>query len=259
MASLVEVKRVSKTYTTLFGGSPFRAVNDLSMMINSGSIYGLLGPNGAGKTTLIKMICGLVVPTSGTIVLDGYDVSKNPEKSRIRLGAVLEGNRNIHWRLSPIENLCYFGQLRSQSRADILKRAERLLSDLNLMDKKDTLVSKLSRGMQQKVSIAVALISDPEVILLDEPTLGLDVETSIDIKGYLKDLAKGGKAILLTTHQLDLAQAVCDVVGIVKRGELVREIKLKDGEILDNQGNYSLEAIFLDTVREEKNDKEVRR
>lgn len=246
MTKLIEVKEVSKVYSSLTGRNPFVAVDKVSLSINRGSIYGLLGLNGAGKTTLVKMICGLVLPTGGSIILDGHDISKNPELSRRRIGAVLEGNRNIHWRLSPLENLYYFGYLRNQSRADITRRGMKLLADLNLLDKKDVLVSKLSRGMQQKVSIAVALISDPEIILLDEPALGLDVEISITIREYLNGLAKQNKAVLLTTHQMDLAQAVCDTVGVIKSGRLVKEIKI--GGI---SKWFSLEKFFLDTVRDE--------
>lgn len=243
MAKLVEIANISKIYTTFFGRETCRAVLDVNLSINSGSIYGLLGQNGAGKTTLIKMICGLINPTEGSILVNGYNTRTHPEPARAKLGAVLEGNRNVHWRMSPLENLCYFGLRCNQSKKDILKRGERLLTNLNLMEKRDALVGDLSRGMQQKVAIAVSLISDPEVLLLDEPTLGLDIETSMNIRTYLLELAKEGKAILLTTHQMDLAEFVCDTVGIIKRGKLIRESSLRDNR--NDPPKFSLRDFYL--------------
>src|SRR5262249_5065163 len=154
------------------------AVADLNMSIPEGEVFSFLGPNGAGKTTTIKMVCGLITPTSGQITLNGYDIARQSRKAVSQIGVVLEGARNIYWRLSAWENLLYFGRLRGCSDKKLKALAEQLLRELDLWDRRNDPVRFFSRGMQQKIALASALVTDPSIILLDEPTLGLDVEAA---------------------------------------------------------------------------------
>ena len=196
------------------------AVHDVSLDIAPGEVLAFLGPNGAGKTTVIKMIAGLIRPDAGWVRIEDYDPHLNPQSLRL-LGAVLEGNRNLYWRLTPAENLEYFGVLRGLSGRVARQRGQVLLEQFNLVHKRRALVQSLSRGMQQKLAIAVALVHKPRLLLLDEPTLGLDVEATEEVKQLIRSIASEGRAILLTTHQLAIAEELSDQVAIINKGEIV--------------------------------------
>lgn len=204
------------------GKGRFEAVKDVSLRICAGEVLAFLGPNGAGKTTTIKMIGGLVRPDAGKVSIDGLDPHRQSMALK-RVGAVLEGNRNLYWRLTPLENIEYFGGLRQVPRQVARQRGEQLLEQFGLSDKRKTPVQKLSRGMQQKLAIAVALVHQPTLLLLDEPTLGLDVEASETVKVLVRDIAAAGCAILLTTHQLDVAEELSDRVAIIRQGQIIAE------------------------------------
>ena len=209
-------------------GPPVHAVAGLSLSAPAGQVLGLLGPNGAGKTTTIKMLCGLVTPTSGRARLNGYDVARQRPMAVRQVGAVLEGARNVYWSLSAWQNLLYFGRLRGLTRRQIAPRAEELLRSLDLWERRDQAVGGFSRGMQQKVAIAAALITDPPILLLDEPTIGLDVQTARTVKDWIAKLAhEQGKTIVLTTHQLDLAQELSDRVAIIHQGRLLTDLPVR--------------------------------
>lgn len=222
----IEIDSLSKTY----GGGKrpdVRAVQDISMSVGAGEVFGLLGPNGAGKTTTIKMIAGLVTPTAGTVRLNGYDISKKRSAAVLQIGAVLEGGRNIYWTLSAWQNLLYFGRLKGLRGAEIRPQAESLLEDLGLWERRSEPVGGFSRGMQQKVAIASALITDPPILLLDEPTIGLDVEAARTVKGWITSLARDqDKTILLTTHQLHVAEELCTRVAIIRDGIIAADLPL---------------------------------
>ncbi|WNZ25293.1 ABC transporter ATP-binding protein [Leptolyngbya sp. NK1-12] len=198
------------------------AVQNVSLQISAGEVLAFLGPNGAGKTTTIKIIAGLIVPDAGQVKISGRDPHRDPKALR-SIGAVLEGNRNVYWRLTPEENLEYFGVLRGLSQRVARQRSQILLERFDLQDKRRALTQTLSRGMQQKLAIAVALIHDPQLLLLDEPTLGLDVEATENVKRLVREIAAEGRAILLTTHQLDIAEDLSDRVAIINQGEIVVE------------------------------------
>ncbi len=208
--------------------TPVRAVENLSLSVPVGQVVGLLGPNGAGKTTTIKMMCGLVAPTSGRVLLSGYDVARERPMAVRQVGAVLEGARNVYWQLSAWQNLLYFGRLKGLPRKLIAPRAESLLRSLDLWERRHQAVGGFSRGMQQKVAIAAALIADPPILLLDEPTLGLDVQTARTVKHWIAQLAhEQGKTIVLTTHQLALAQELCDRIAIIHQGRLLTDLPVR--------------------------------
>lgn len=204
-------------------GQAICAVKDVSLAIAPGEVVSFLGPNGAGKTTTIKMLAGLIVPDAGSVTIMGRNPHHQP-RAREDLGAVLEGNRNLYWRLTPIENLEYFGVLRGLSRRVARQRGHELLDRFGLAAKQQTATQALSRGMQQKLAIAVALVHQPKLLLLDEPTLGLDVEATETVKELVRQIAADeGRAILLTTHQLDIAEQLSDRVVIIRQGVIIAE------------------------------------
>jgi ABC-2 type transport system ATP-binding protein len=225
----IELAGLTKRYRR--GKGWFTAVNDVTLSVPPGQVIGLLGPNGAGKTTTIKMACGLIVPTAGTIRLNGYDVERRRADAVRQIGAVLEGSRNVYWPLTAWQNLMYFGRLKGLRTAEIRPRAERLLADLGLWDRRDEAVGSYSRGMQQKVAIAAALITDPPILLLDEPTIGLDVEAARTVRDWIAHLAADeGKTIVLTTHQLAIVQELAGRIAVIRGGEIIAD--LPTGELL---------------------------
>lgn len=217
----IKLEALSKTYHSQ-SKKEVRAVHHLDLMVEPGQVFGFLGANGAGKTTTIKMICGLILPSAGTITVGGYDLARHRAAVMSQIGAVLEGTRNIHWRLSAWENVMYAGHLKTCSGRPLRQRAERLLRELDLWDRRNDPTRLFSRGMQQKVAIACALISDPQIVLLDEPTLGLDFQAARTVKEWVSRLVQEqGKTVILTTHQLDIAQDLCQHVAIMRRGQLL--------------------------------------
>ncbi len=207
----------------------FTAVNDVTLTVPAGQVIGLLGPNGAGKTTTIKMACGLILPTAGTIRINGYDIGRRRADAVRQIGAVLEGSRNVYWPLTAWQNLMYFGRLKGLRAREIKPRAERLLTGLGLWERRDETVGSYSRGMQQKVAIAAALITDPPVLLLDEPTIGLDVQAARTVKDWIAHLAAGeGKTIVLTTHQLPIVQELADRIAVIRNGSVIADLPTAD-------------------------------
>ena len=228
----IEIEALSKVFRRR-SGEEIAAVSTLDLAVEAGQVFGFLGSNGAGKTTTLKMACGLVIPTTGTVRLNGYDVRSQRGRAMQQIGAVLEGTRNVYWRMNAWQNLLYFGRIKGVSSSQWLKaRAEELLRELELWERRKDPVGEYSRGMQQKVAIAAALIADPPIVLLDEPTLGLDVQASRTVQEWVTELAKErGKTVVLTTHQLDMAESLCDRVAIMSRGRLLTH--RPTGELLD--------------------------
>jgi len=218
----IEIKNLTKRFSG--GEQDAIAVNDLSLSIPHGQVFGFLGPNGAGKTTTIKMICGLIEQSSGQVFLNGFHVLKQRAEAMRQIGVILEGARNIYWQLSAWENLLYYGRLKGQAGTHLTTQAEMLLKELDLWDLRYENVGAFSRGTQQKVAIACALVANPPIILLDEPTLGLDVHAARMVKVWIEKLAQEyGKTIVLTTHQLDIAEQLCDRVAIMQEGRLIAD------------------------------------
>lgn len=224
----IKIEHLCKSYRQRHHGM-VHAVQDLSLSIPKGQILGFLGANGAGKTTTIKMICGLIIPSSGSVQVNGYNLAREHSAVMQQIGAVLEGTRNIYWRLSPWQNLRYFGHLKGYRGKELKTRAEQLLRELDLWERRDDPIRMFSRGMQQKVAIACALIADPPIVLLDEPTLGLDIQAARTVKEWIHLLARErGKTVVLTTHQLDMAQELCDYVAIMRKGQLITHLPLEN-------------------------------
>ena len=210
---LLQVNELRKTYAT-----GFEAVKGISLQVNKGEIVALLGPNGAGKTTLISTICGITNPSSGSVFIDGYDISKNFRDARKLIGLVPQDIT-----LEPFEkvlNTINFSRgLFGKKKDDAL--TEKVLTKLSLWDKRDSRIMELSGGMKRRVLIAKALIHEPRLLFLDEPTASVDVELRQSMWDVVADLKKDGVTIILTTHYIEEAEAIADRVGIINKGELL--------------------------------------
>ena len=215
-----------------------RAVASLSLAVAGGEIYGLLGPNGAGKTTALRMLAGLLAPTTGRALLAGYDANTAPAKRHL---GYLSGSTGLFGRLTPREVLDYFGQIHGLPRASIRQRLETLAPALALASFLDRRCEFLSTGERQRVSIARAVLHDPAVLILDEPTSGLDVLASRFLRDFVRKERDRGKAVLFSTHYLAEAELLCDRVGFLHHGQLLAE-----GRPADIRGSAStLEEAFL--------------
>ncbi|OEJ29780.1 ABC transporter [Streptomyces agglomeratus] len=217
----MEISGLTKKY----GSSDVASVDNVSLSVPPGAVFGFLGPNGAGKTTTIKILAGLLAATSGRTLLNGYDVTRQRSAAMQQFGAVLEGSRNVYWTLSAWQNLLYFGRLKGMRGADARARAEELLTGLGLWERRDESVGGYSRGMQQKVAVAAALIADPPIVLLDEPTIGLDVEATRTVMDWIRTLSRDrGKTVLLTTHQMNVVEELCDRVAVIREGRVIADL-----------------------------------
>ncbi|MCW4049092.1 MAG: ABC transporter ATP-binding protein [Candidatus Bathyarchaeota archaeon] len=215
MSTIIDVRNLTKRYGDLV------AVDHVSYEIHEGEIFGLLGPNGSGKTTTILMLVGLINPTEGTAVISGYDVIKQPLEARSSVGLLPE-NAGYYDNLTARQNLSYYADLARVSRVLARKSIDELLDLVGLSDWKNTKVQAFSRGMRQRLGIAQSLIRDPEILILDEPTQGIDPEGTRDIRELVKELSKErGKTVVLTTHLLHEVDKLCDRVAIMKQGKLI--------------------------------------
>jgi len=198
------------------------ALDHVNVKIRSGELFGLLGPNGAGKTTLVKCLSTILIPDKGTAVVNGFDIRKQTSMVRASLGLVIGGERTLYWKLTARDNLMYFASLYKMPRNQARERIEELLEIMQLSDRADERLEDYSTGMRQKIAIARALLHDPPVLLLDEPTLGLDPTFSRQIRNQIRELSeKHGKTILLATHYMDEADQLCDRVAIINDGKVV--------------------------------------
>ncbi len=221
------------------------AVDDVSFVVRRGEIYGLLGPNGAGKTTTLRMLSGLMTPTGGTAMLAGYSVSKQPEEVKRVLG-FLTANTGLYQRLTPRELLIYFCELHQMDRPKAEARADYLIEWLGMDDFAKLRCGALSTGQKQRVNIARALVADPPILVMDEPTLGLDVLSNRVILDFIRRERDEGKAIILSTHYLDEAENMCDRVGLLHEGRLVAEGDLNT--LREQTGEQRLSVIFLKLI-----------
>ncbi|RKQ34031.1 ABC transporter ATP-binding protein [Oceanobacillus halophilus] len=241
MEQIIHVQNLKKSYKKRKTKEVIQAVKGISFSVRRGEILGLLGPNGAGKSTTIKMICGLVKPDSGIIQINGINNQEKRLKALRHISAVLEGNRNLYWRLTVRENLEYFAGNRGFSRKAVTEQVDELLDEFQLKGKEKELVNRLSRGMQQKLAIAVAMLADSEVILLDEPTLGLDVETSYEVRELLRKVAnEHQRTIIISSHDMDVIQDICERTVIINNGEIVTNDKVENLLKLFDVRAYSL-------------------
>jgi len=224
--TVVTVEGLSKRFGS--GPEATTAVDDVSLSIERGAIVGLLGPNGAGKTTLVKSILGMVLPDEGEVHIDGIDARERPRAAYSQVDALLEGARNDYWRLTVRENLRYFATVSGVDPDSVQARHDRLLERLDLADHADVAVRDLSRGMKQKVSLASVLAGGADVVFLDEPTLGLDVESARTLQTELRRLAADeGLTVVLSSHNMDVVETVCDRVVIMSDGRVIADDRVE--------------------------------
>jgi ABC-2 type transport system ATP-binding protein len=218
------------------------AVNSVNLEVRGGEIFGFLGPNGAGKTTTIKMICGLLRPTAGSASVGGFDIQRQPIAAKSILGYVPD-EPMLYEKLSAREFLGFVADLYNVPLQQAEHRAEELLKLLDLTNDADNLIEGFSHGMRQKTAIAGALMHDPRVLVLDEPTVGLDPKSARFIKDILRQLAERGAAVFLSTHILEIAERMCDRIGIIDHGNLITVGTVE--ELRAGRADQSLEDIFL--------------
>ena len=235
MKNAVEIKSLKKTYKSKFSKEEKNALKEINLTIEKGSFFGLLGPNGAGKSTLINIIAGLVNKTSGSVNVCGYELDTHPLDIRSSIGVVPQ-EVMVDPFFSVYETLeiyaGYFGVPKKK------RRTEEILEALHLYDKKDVSPRRLSGGMKRRLLIAKALVHNPEILILDEPTAGVDVDLRLQLWNYVKELNKSGTTILLTTHYLEEAEELCDKISIINNGEIVANDSTKN--LLKNLGSKSI-------------------
>lgn len=218
-----EAARAGLLAWTRRGGerSTLVAVEDVSLAIEPGEIFGLLGPNGAGKTTTIRMLATLLEPTRGKALVAGFDVVHQARQVRKHLGTVLSGERSSYWKLTGRENLEYFAALYQIPGREARRRIDELLARLELEAKANELVERYSSGMKQRLALARALLARPPVLLLDEPTVGLDPQSARNLRQIIRELKEQGHTILLTTHYMEEADQLADRIAIIDHGRVI--------------------------------------
>ena len=226
------------------------ALNGLSLYMKKGEVVGLIGPNGSGKTTTIKIVLGLTKKDQGVVNVLGYDIDKEPYKYKNYLGYVPE-SATIPEYLNAYEFLYYIGRIRNIPEDRLRKRIEELFSKFNLVEKKKSLITTLSKGMKQKIVFSSTLLEDPQILFLDEPFIGIDPEGQFELKSIIKELVEGGCSVLLSTHLLDLAERFCDRVAIINRGKNIASGNLQELKDLAHAGkDTTLEQLFLSLTKE---------
>jgi ABC-2 type transport system ATP-binding protein len=220
-----DLRRTYKTHTGTFRrrAKEIEAVRGISFSVEPGELFGLLGPNGAGKTTTIKMLITLLIPTSGSARVLGLDVVRQAREVRKRIGYVFGGERGVYERLSGYDNLRYFAELYGVPAREQKRRIEELLELVGLKGREHERAEGYSRGMKQRLHVARGLLHDPEVLFLDEPTIGLDPVGAREVRATIASLTEAGKTVLLTTHYMFEADALCDRIAVISKGNIVAE------------------------------------
>jgi ABC-2 type transport system ATP-binding protein len=218
------------------------AVNGVSLQVARGELFGLLGPNGAGKTTVINILCGLIKPTSGSATVGGYDMQKEPEKGKELLGVCVQETA-VYPYLTGAENVELFGNLYTMGKDALKTRRDMLLERMGLIEDAKRKAEKYSGGMKRRLSLALALINDPQIAFLDEPTVALDPQSRHAVWDFIKELEGDNKTIVLTTHYMEEAEELCDRVGIIDHGKLIALGSPK--ELVSKNGVKNLEEVFI--------------
>lgn len=243
----IKVRNLTKEFYDEARHGDMTAVDNVSFDCESGKIFGLLGPNGAGKTTTLRILTTILKPTSGEALICGHDVVKEARLVRSKIG-FLSADTGVYERLTPREMLTYFARINHYPDNKLKTRIESVLEMLGMNDFADTRCEKLSTGMRQKTSIARSVIHDPEVLIFDEPTNGLDVLTIRAMQDFIAKCREQGKCILLSTHIMSEAEKLCDHIGIIHKGKLLSVGTLE--ELRAQTSKHYLEDIFVEIVRE---------
>jgi len=241
---MIQVEGLTKIFNDKKRGKVI-AVNNLEFNCRKGQIFGLLGPNGAGKTTTLRILATMILPTKGKVMVNGFDVVKEANKVRRQIG-FLSSETGLYDRFTPRETVKFFGQINGMEDRIIEKRMIEIFHNLDMEDFQDVRVNKLSTGMKQKLSIARCIIHDPPILILDEPTVGLDIITARIVTEYVKGFREQGKCIIYSTHIMREAERLCDVIAIIHQGNLITQGTLE--ELKKNSSSEDLEEIFFELI-----------
>ena len=249
----IEAVDLVKRYSTYIRLGLFRkvrrdvtALDRVSFSVDRGSIFGLLGPNGAGKTTTVRILSTLLLPDSGDGYIDGFSVTREPDRVKRVLGVVLSVDKGFYGKLTGRENLVYYGMLYGLSRSDSVRVANDLLDLVGLSESRDRLYEEYSLGMKARLSIAKALIHDPDVVILDEPTLGLDPVSARKIRSVIRDLSSRGKTVMVTTHNMWEAEVLCDRIAIISSGRIIAQGSVDELKRMSNAARVVEARVYGD-------------
>lgn len=241
---MIQVQEISKVFHDSKRGT-HAAVDRVSFEVRGGEVFGLLGPNGAGKTTALRLLATLLKPSSGTAILNGCDVNAAPAKVRAQIG-FLSGDMGLYARLTPLEILDFFGKLNGMEAQRRAKRIDELMTLLDMHEFAGVRTDKLSTGMKQKTAIARTMLHDPPILILDEPSSGLDVPTARTIESAIMDAKRSGKCIIYSTHVMEEAEYICDRIGVIDNGRLKTTGTMQ--QLREATGKQRLREIFLDLL-----------
>ena len=240
---MIELKDLTKKYVD------FPAVDHLNLLIQKGEIFGFIGPNGAGKTTTIKMIGGVLEPTSGSVMIAGINMKDSPEKAKSKIGFIPD-RPYLYEKLTGMEFLKFVADLYGVKSDIFLTKARQHLKMFSLIDWSNELIEAYSHGMKQRLIMAAALLHDPEVIIVDEPMVGLDPVAIMMVKDLFRNLAKQGVTIFMSTHTLKIAEDICDRIGVIHKGHLIATGTTEDLQREAQVVNADLEQVFLNLTTE---------
>lgn len=239
---MIRLENIEKRYGT------FQALHPLNLHVRKGEVFGFLGPNGAGKTTTIRMLAGVLVPTAGRVSINGIDLVENPIESKRHVGYIPD-RPYLYDKLTAREFLQFVGGMYGLSQDEVTKRGEELLIENGLLDRADELIEAYSHGMKQRLVLTSSLLHRPQLLIVDEPMVGLDPHGAKRIKEQFRTIAQEGRTVFLSTHSLDVAQEVCDRVGILFKGRLIALGEVQT--LLNDQSSSDLEEVFLKLTQEE--------
>ncbi|MGD0278518.1 MAG: ABC transporter ATP-binding protein [Smithella sp.] len=240
---MIKLQELTKDYGTTL------AVNKLSLNVAAGEIYGFIGPNGAGKTTTIRLMGGILAPTSGKIIIGGFDMAKNPVEGKKMIGFVPD-RPFLYEKLTGMEFMRFSADLYDVKRDIILPRSKELLQQFALSNWADELIEAYSHGMKQRLIIASALLHDPKILIVDEPMVGLDPEAVHMVKDIFKELAANQTTIFVSTHTLSIAEDLCHRIGLIHKGTLLAQGSLDELKHIAKLGEARLEEVFLTIIKE---------
>lgn len=238
---MIEVRGLTKRFKKT------TAVDNISFSVNNGEIVGLLGENGAGKTTTLRMLATMLKISDGKAIINGHDVSDDPDKARGEIGILFGGDVGLYDRLTAKENIMYFAKLNGMSEDEAKKSIKNLSDRLEMNEYIDKRVGKFSRGMKQKVSIARSIVHNPSSVLFDEPTTGLDVSAARIVQDFILDCKKENKAVIFSSHSMTEVEKLCDRVVIIHKGKLVEEGTID--ELKKRYNNDDLEEVFVNLIK----------
>lgn len=239
---MIQVRELTKRF------HGFTAVDSISFECGEGVVFGLLGENGAGKTTTLRMLATLLVPSAGTALVGGADIRKEPAKVRSLLGVIFDGG--VYDRLTARENIAYFGSLYGLRGQELKRRVDSVLERLSMVDFAEKRAGSLSRGMRQKVAIGRAIVHDPQVLLMDEPTASLDVTAANLVRDFILESKAQGRTVLLSSHNMTEVERLCDSVAVIHKGRIVAQGSIE--ELKAKEGEADLESLFVQLVGEER-------